>query len=272
MELAQAFSMRHVGAIVGATVIERPTSSGNVWVVEFELGMPLPSYLSNLLEVARGGPKIFKTVQAALNDVKTVGIERAVVQFTSADSFRANRFRWMYDWIRGLAEDGFDEDRILQSFASNNNINLNLSDPAAVKLGRLIIQHALGLSDGKDLETYLPPVEVLDVKFLKATDEGYLCQAFCADSEENFVFLVSLDVPEKTLRYVLADRKTAMCRFVLIAAHQRHPQMYTDLDQPVSMVNGVWHPPVAAFRLNAEDISCVRSLPPGAADLVNRDA
>jgi len=271
MELAQAFSMRHVGAIIGAAVIERPTANGSVWVVEFQLGAPLPSYLSNLLEVARGGPKIFKTVQAALNDVKSIGVTNAIVQFTASDFFRANRFQWLYEWIQGLPQQGFDEDRILQAFSTNKSINLDLDDPAAVKLARIIIRHALGESDGKELEAYLPPVEVLDVKYLKPTDEGYLCQAFCADSKEDFIFLVSLEVAEKTLKYVLADRKAALCKFVLIAAHQRYPQMYTDPDQPAPMIDGVWHPPAAAFRLTLNDINCVRALPPGAADLVNRN-
>jgi hypothetical protein len=270
MELGQAFSMHHVGAITGATVIERPAANGSVWVVEFQLGAPLPSYLSNLLEVARGGPKIFKTVQAALNDVKSTGVTNATVQFTVSDFFRANRFQWMYEWIQGLPQQGFDEDLILQAFATNKSINLDLNDPAAVKLGRIIIRHALGKSDGKELTAYLPPVEVLDVKYLKPTDEGYLCQAFCADSKEDFIFLVSLDVSEKTLKYVLTDQKAALCKFVLIAAHQRHPQMYTDPDQPAPTINGVWHPPSAAFRLTLNDIDCVRALPLGAADLVNK--
>lgn len=264
MELGQAFSMRHVGAITGAAVIERPTADGSVWIVEFQLGTPLPSYLSNLLEVARGGPKIFKTVQAALNDVKTIGVQNATVQFTAANSFRANRFQWLYEWIQGLHREGLDEDGILECFSKSNHTRLDLNDPAAVKKSRTIIRHALGQSDGKELEEYLPPVEVLDVKFLKPTDEGYLCQAFCADSKEDFVFLVSLNVPEKTLKYALADRKTALCKFALVAAHQRHPQMYTDPDDPKPMVNGAWCPPVARFRLELDDLDCIRSLPAGA--------
>lgn len=270
MELGQAFSMRHVGAITGASVIERPSQNGSVWIVEFQLAAPLPSHFSNLLEVARGGPKIFKTVQAALNDVKSIGVTSPTVQFTTSDSFRANRFQWLYEWIRGLPQQGFDEDRILQAFSTNPSINLDLNDAAAVKLGRIIIQHALGKTDGKELEAYMPPVEVLDVKFLKPTDDGYLCQAFCADSEENFVFLVSLDVTEKKLKYVLADRKAALCKFALFAAHQRHPQGYTDPDDPHPMINGVWHPPAAKFRLTLIDIECIRTLPVGATDIANK--
>lgn len=264
MELSQAFSMRHVGAIIGAAVRERPTADGSVWIVEFELGTPLPPYLSNLLEVARGGPKIFKTVQAALNDVKSVGVASATVQFTSASSFRANRFQWLYEWVQGLHQQGVGEEGILEIFSKSSHIKLDLNDPAAVKQSRAIIRHALGQSDGKELEEYLPPVEVLDVKFLKPTDEGYLCQAFCPDSKEDFVFLVALDVTEKTLKYVLANRKAALCQFALVAAHQRPPQGYTDPDDPKPIVNGVWHPPVAKFRLRSDDIACIRSLPAGA--------
>ena len=133
MELGQAFSMWHLGAITGATVRERPTADGSVWIVEFELGTHLPPYLSNLLEVARSGPKIFKTVQAALNDIKTVGVPSATVQFTSSSSFRANRFQWLYEWIQGLHQQGLREEGILEIFSKSSHIKLALNDPAAVK-------------------------------------------------------------------------------------------------------------------------------------------
>jgi len=253
MDQSQASAMRHVGAVIGAKVIERPTSDGSVWIVEFVFSRPLPESLSNLLEVSRGGPKIFKGVQAALNDLKSIGLANATVQFTAADSFRANRFEWLYEWIRGLHQQGFDEEKILSAFTTNPATHMNPDDPAAVKLGRIIIQHALGRSDGKELEAYLPPVEVLDVRYLRLTDEGHLCQAICADSDEDFVFLVSGDVPEKDLKSLLSDRKAAVCKYVLVAAHRLHPQAYTDSEshQPAS---GPYTPPVASFRLTSTDI------------------
>lgn len=253
MDLSQAMAMRQVGAVTGAKVIERPTSDGSVWIVEFIFGQPLPESLSNLLEVSRGGPKIFRGVQAALNDLKSIGIANAVVEFTAADSFRANRFEWLYDWIRGLHQQGFDEERILSAFRTNPATRLNPDDHAAVKLGRIIIQHALGRSDGKELEAYLPPVEVLDVRYLRLTDEGHLCQAICANSEEDFVFLVGADVSEKELKSLLSNRKVSICKYVLVAAHRLHPQAYTDpeIRPPAS---GPYTPPVASFRLTSSDI------------------
>lgn len=267
MDLGQASSMRHVGAITGATVMERPTVDGSVWMVRFEVSTPLPSNLSTMLEISRGGPKIFKGVQAALNDVRSVGIMKANVEFTGVASFRANRFEWLYEWIRGLPPQGYDEEKILGAFAINPATRLDLNDVEAVKLGRLIIRHALGQSDGKELEAYLPPVEVLDVRYLNATDEGHLCQATCADGSEDFTFLVTLDVSEKKLRKVMADHKAALCKFILVAAHQRYPQSYTDPDQPAP-TNGVYSPPVAAFRLGASDIGYLCDATPGA-DVLN---
>jgi hypothetical protein len=267
MDFGMAISLQHVGAITGAMVVERPTASGSVWVVEFKVSKPLPTYISNLLEVSRGGPKIFKGVQAALNDVKSIGMTSATVQFTAAESFRANRFEWLYEWIRGLHQQGYEEEQIIKAFATNPSTHLNLEDEGAIKLGRIIIRHALGLSDGKELEAYLPPVEVLDVKYIKPTDEGHLCQATCPDSQDDFTFLVSLDVPEKKLKSVLADRKAALCKFVLVAAHQRYPQGYDDPDMPAA-ATGVYKPPVAAFRLTLSDIDCVRELSPGADNLI----
>lgn len=253
--------MHHVGAISGATVIERPAADGCVWVIEFKMDKPLPPTISNLLEVARRGPKIYKGIQAALNDLKTVGMTNATVQFTAGESFRANRFEWLYEWIRSLHQQGFDEEKILEAFATYSGTQLNLADEAAVKLGRIIVRHALGQCDGKELEAYLPPIEVLDVKYLKPTDEGHLCQAVCPDSQDNFTFLVSLDVSEKKLKHVLADRKAALCKFALVAAHQRHPQAYNDPNNPPP-ATGVYQPPVAAFRLTLSDIECLRELTP----------
>jgi hypothetical protein len=253
MDLSQALAMRHVGAVTGAKVIERPTSDGSVWIVEFVFSQPLPESLSNRLEISRGGPKIFKGVQAALNDLKSIGMANATVQFTAADSFRANRFEWLYEWIRGLQQQGFDEGKILSAFTTNPATHLNPDDPAAVKLGRIIIQHALGRSDGKELEAYLPPVEVLDVRYLRLTDEGHLCQATCANNEEDFVFLVGADVPEKELRSLLSDRKAAVCKYVLVAAHRLHPQAYTDPGNP-PVGPGPYTSPVASFRLTSSDI------------------
>jgi hypothetical protein len=252
VEISQALAMHHVGAVTGAKVIERPTSDGSVWIVEFIFSHPLPESLSNLLEVSRGGPKIFKGVQAALNDLKTIGMANATVQFTAADSFRANRFEWLYEWIRGLHQQGFDEERILSAFTTNPATRLNADDHAAVKLGRIIIRHALGRSDGKDLEAYLPPVEVLNVRYLRLTDEGHLCQATCANSEEDFVFLVGSDVPEKKLKSLLSDRKAAVCKYVLVAAHRLHPQAYTDPECRLP-ASGPYTLPVASFRLTSSD-------------------
>lgn len=269
MELAQASSMKQVGAITSATVIERPTAEGSVWIIEFQPSTSLASHVSNLLEVARGTPKIFKTVQAALNDVKSIGMTNTTVQFTEPHSFRANRFQWLYPWIQSLSQKGYDEEAILHAFAEFQGVRLNLEDTEAVKMTRIIIQHALGKSDGKELEAYLPPVEVLDVRFVKSTQAGYLCQAYCANAEENFAFLVSLDVSEKLLKAVLNERKAALCKLVLVAAHTRNPYGYTDTEQSAE-TNAIQKVPVAAFKLTLSDIDSVRTLAAGASDLVNK--
>lgn len=76
MDFSQALSMFQVGAITGATAVEKPTQEGSVWVVELIFRTPLPAHLSGWLEVARGGKKIFKSIQAALNDIKNIGVNR----------------------------------------------------------------------------------------------------------------------------------------------------------------------------------------------------
>ena len=60
MDFGQAISMFQVGAIAGATAIEKPTEEGSVWVVELIFRTPLPPHLSGWLEVARGGKRFSK--------------------------------------------------------------------------------------------------------------------------------------------------------------------------------------------------------------------
>ena len=256
MELREAVTMYHVGAITGATVREKPSHDGSSWIVEFQTNKPLPPMMSYLLEAARGGPKIFKGIQAALNDIKSIGLVSATVSLAAAASFRTNRFEWLYEWIRGLRQQNYNEEQILGAFATYAGTRLDLNDDAAVKLARIIIRHALGLSDGKELEAYLPPFEVLDASYLKRTPDGYLCQATCPDSRDDFTFLIDIELPEKELKAVFAERKPALCRLALVAAHQRYPQGYDDPDisKPTT---GTYTPPVARFRLTHSDLECL---------------
>jgi hypothetical protein len=250
MDFGQAISMFQVGAITGATAIEKPTEEGSVWVVELTFRTPLPPHLSGWLEVARGGKKVFKSIQAALNDIKNIGVMSATVQFGSADSFRRNRFEYLYGWIRSCYQEGHDEEWILKAFETNPATSLQPGDEEGIKLAKIIIQHALGKSDGKELEAYLSPVEVLDVKYLKPTDEGHLCQATCPDGD--FTFLISLDVPATQVKSALTNHKATMCAFALVAAHYRYPQGYTDPDSPGKS-------PAAKFRLTRDDVNYLSS-------------
>lgn len=269
MDIGIAFTLKSVGTITSTTVIERPKPDGSsVWIVKFETNRPLPTHMLDLLEVARGGPKIFKGVQAALNDLKSIGITNTMVQFAGSGSFRFNPFEWLYPWVRSLAEQGYDEDRIVSAFSTYEGIKLDLANDDDVTQARVVIQHALGQSDGKTLEKYEPPVDVLDVKIIKPTDDGgwFLCQATCSNSDEDFTFLVS-GVGEKQLRYVFADHKAALCKLVHWCAHQRIPQGYTDASalQPTP---GTYTVPVAKFRLDAADIQAIRASERGAATMV----
>ncbi|MGA7157752.1 MAG: hypothetical protein WBY53_12935 [Acidobacteriaceae bacterium] len=248
MDYAQALSMFQVGAITGAKAIEKPTEEGSIWVVELIFRTPLPPHISGWLEVARGGKKVFKSIQAALNDIKNIGVASATVQFGAADSFRRNRFEYLYEWIRFCHQQGYDEEGILKAFETNPATSLQPGDEKGIKLAKVIIQHALGKSDGKELESYLPPIEVLDVKYLKLTDEGHLCQATHPDGD--FVFLISLDVSLADVKSALSNHKVAMCKFTLVAAHYRNPQGYTDPETP-------GRSPAAAFRLTRDDLHCL---------------
>lgn len=269
MDIGVAFTLKSVGTITGSSIVERPKPDGpSVWVIKFETSQKLPAYMSNLLEVARGNPKIFKGAQAALNDLRSIGIMNTNVQLTDISSFRANRFEWLYPWIRGMAEQGYDENRILNAFSVFNGTKLDLNNDNDVRLTRIIIQHALGQSDGKELEAYLPPVDVLDVRILKQIDdEGwFLCQAHCSNSDEDFTFLVS-EVEEKKLRLLFTNHKAALCKLALFAAHQRNPWEYTDASVP-QLTPGTHKTLVARFKLNAEDILAISGTEPSAETMV----
>ncbi|MFJ2388627.1 hypothetical protein [Pseudomonas koreensis] len=85
MDIGQAFSMFHVGAINGARISERIDEGRSTWSVQFDMAKQLPSHLSTHLETARGGKKIFKTIEAALSDLKTIGLEEVTVTFSKAE-------------------------------------------------------------------------------------------------------------------------------------------------------------------------------------------
>lgn len=74
MDIGQAFSMFHVGAIDGAQLTERNDEKGSCWVVELKATRSLPSHLSLDLETSRGGQKVFRHIDSAIKDLKTIGV------------------------------------------------------------------------------------------------------------------------------------------------------------------------------------------------------
>jgi hypothetical protein len=228
MDIGQAFSMFHVDAILSAKVIEKPALSRSVWVVQFEMRKEPPLYITTSLETARGEEKIFKSVEAALKDLKNIGFTDVVISMSTVENFRRNRFEWLYEWIVGLHEQGWDEERILQAFETCPATHIDLSNEKEVSLAKAIIGHAVGRTDGKELEAYLPPIDVLDIKWLKTVTEGYLFQAICPDSAENFYFLIESSLSEKQLSRLVSTHKDVLCKRVLVAAHTQHPYQVSD--------------------------------------------
>jgi hypothetical protein len=84
MDIGQAYSMFHVDAIKGAVLIEKPLpEKKSSWIVKFEMNKPLPRHLSDSLETARGEEKVFRTAEAALKDLKTIGVTEVAVRLSN---------------------------------------------------------------------------------------------------------------------------------------------------------------------------------------------
>jgi|CXWL01.1.fsa_nt_gi hypothetical protein len=83
MDIGQAFSMFHVDAIRSAKVIEKLSLGRSVWVVQFEMRKETQTYITTSLETARGEEKIFKSVEAALKDLKTIGFTEVAIRLFS---------------------------------------------------------------------------------------------------------------------------------------------------------------------------------------------
>lgn len=78
MDLALATAYCSSGFIKGATIVEGPASDGTYYV-ELDYSNAVEKSQSRWLETSRGNRKLFKTVQSALNDIKSIGFEKASV-------------------------------------------------------------------------------------------------------------------------------------------------------------------------------------------------
>ena len=259
MNTETAISLYQVGRISGAVLIPKRTAHGQVWMAEFVVTTTLPPFITGNLETGDGGPLLFHDVPSALTELRHIGLSETTVQLRAGSSSRCQRFEPLYPWLQGLHALGYDEAKLLDAFAAHPATQLARGHVPALHTARLIIEHALGRSSGQELDARLPHLDVLDIKFLRPTPAGHLCQACCPDSADDFFFLVSLDAPEKHVRYVIADHKPALRSFVLMARHLRQPLA----DDATTSASGA-----PCFLLSPADIAYLRSLVTGAPDII----
>ncbi|OHX37002.1 hypothetical protein BJL95_20125 [Methylomonas sp. LWB] len=78
MDLSLATAYCSSGSITAATIVEGPVSEGTYYV-EFACPIEVEKSHSRWLETSRGNRKLFKNIQSALNDIKSIGLEKASI-------------------------------------------------------------------------------------------------------------------------------------------------------------------------------------------------
>lgn len=80
MDIGQAFTLFRVGTIEGAHISQTLEGNGG-WGMELLPNRDLPAHISTTMETARGGTKIYKTIEAAVKDLQTIGLTQALLTF-----------------------------------------------------------------------------------------------------------------------------------------------------------------------------------------------
>jgi hypothetical protein len=171
----------------------------------------------------------------------------------NAEVTMGNPNEYLYPWIQGLDQHCFDEQKIVEAMSTVNGGNIDMTKKENADLALLIVRHALGKSDGKELEALYFPSAITEVTVIKAVPEGHLCQAACSDRRHDFTFLVEHAVSDKILKDVAKNHTGGFAKILQSALRERNPYGYTDADYPQPDPN-VRRPPCAKFLLVQNDL------------------
>lgn len=142
--------------------------------------------------------------------------------------WKRNPWSYLYDWIRGLQQAGYDQEKMLEAFEVMPYTKLDRTNPAEVEFALVLINDALGKLPYGEIDKYILPSDVIGFSPAYDDSEGYVFNAHTPDGEEDFLFLVEKNVfhDAKDIDQVMAKlamKSAIVNKLVLQRFHTRHP-------------------------------------------------
>ncbi|MCP2121918.1 UNVERIFIED_ORG: hypothetical protein J2Y93_001963 [Pantoea agglomerans] len=154
--------------------------------------------------------------------------------------WKRNPWVHLYQWIRYLDQEGYSEEKILQTFGKNQATRaVDFDDPRDVAFCTTLVRDALGLLPPGEIDKYIEPSSVTGFTAVKIADEGYLYVAHTPHGEDDFLFLVNLDVfpdakSQDDVDKMLLSRHQEVCDLLLRKYHTQHPYGMNGTDKVAS--------------------------------------
>lgn len=160
-------------------------------------------------------------------------------------SWKRNPYKYLYEWIQGLRDQGYNHDQILKAFETNQATRMNPDDVDQVTLADVIIRHALGEAADSEIEKYCTPTDVEDFEVVGECHEGYAFKARTPDNEDDFYFLVDKNAVStaesiEDINFILEQQKDRVCNLVLYKSHIQHPYGVSNMPFEVAKAKLTW--------------------------------
>lgn len=158
---------------------------------------------------------------------------------------RHNPFKYLYQWIQSLKDEGYSLKEILSAFETNPTTIMDKQNHEEVSLASVIIRHALGQIPDSEIAPYCHPTRVLDFEPVKELSEGFLFLAITPENEENIHFLVDrnvLEVPDSItkIQTFLNIKRSDSCDLILKKIHTSNPWEISDSEVKVASAKLTW--------------------------------
>jgi|GEM_PF-5272003 len=160
-------------------------------------------------------------------------------------SWKRNPYEYLYGWIVGMRDEGFDHEQIMEAFKTCPTTKMDANDQDQLKLADVIIRHALGQASDQEIEMYCHPTEVIGFKQIGKCAEGYIFMAHTTEDEDDFHFLVEEDAIDGAssldeVRNVLMRFEEQVCRLLLYKSHTQSPYGVTGMSFQTAAAKLTW--------------------------------
>jgi len=142
--------------------------------------------------------------------------------------WKRNPWSYLYDWIRGLEQAGYDQEKMLNAFEVMPYTRLDRNNPEEVEFALVLINDALGKLPYGEIDKYILPSDVVGFSPAFDSSEGYVFTAHTPSGEKDFLFLVEKNLypGAKDIDQVMAKlamKSSIVNKLVLQRFHTRHP-------------------------------------------------